>query len=156
MQLIRVGFVLSCIIPALARAQSPFDRTWRVVPGSDKYPAKPDVYLLQAGTYHCPTCNPPIALEADGEGHKITAPCYDTVSLRVVDSRTTEETDKRNGRIVATSKMTVSSGGNTATVESTEMCNANGDVTSGPGREQAKVMRAPPVSGLSRGGLVYP
>src|ERR1022692_4440480 len=56
MQLLRFGFVLSCLIPALALAQSPFDGTWRVVPGSDQLPTKPDVYLLQGGTYHCPTC----------------------------------------------------------------------------------------------------
>jgi hypothetical protein len=49
----------------------------------------------------------------------------------VVDDRTTEETDKRIGKTVGTSKMTVSSDGNSATVEWTESCNANGDVTSG-------------------------
>ena len=128
MQLLRFGFVLSCLIPALALAQSPFDGTWRVVPGSDQLPTKPDVYLLQGGTYHCPTCDPPLAIEADGKGHKISAPCYDSVSVKVVDSRTTEETDKRNGKTVGTSKMTVSSDGKTATVDSTEMCNAKGDV----------------------------
>src|ERR1035438_6868055 len=128
MQLLRFGFVLSCLIPALALAQSPFDGTWRVVPGSDQLPTKPDVYLLQGGTYHRPTCGPPLAIEADGKGHKISAPCYDTVSVKVVDSRTTEETDKRNGKTVGTSKMTVSSDGKTATVDSTEMCNAKGDV----------------------------
>ncbi len=128
MQLLRFGFVLSCLIPALALAQSPFHGTWRVVPGSDQLPTKPDVYLLQAGTYHCPTCDPPLAIEADGKGHKTSAPCYDSVSVKVVDSRTTEETDKRNGKTVGTSKMTVSSDGKTATVESTEMCNAKGDV----------------------------
>src|SRR5271166_2039128 len=111
MQLLRLGFVLSYLIPVLARAQSPFDGTWRVVPGSDQFPTKPDVYLLQAGKYHCPTCDPPLAIEADGKGHKITAPCYDTVSVRVVDSRTTEETDRRNGKIVGTSKMTVAADG---------------------------------------------
>jgi hypothetical protein len=69
----------------------------------------------------CPTCDPPLGIEADGEGHKITAACYDTVSVKVIDDRTIEETDKRNGNIVGTSKMTVSSDGNTATVESTEI-----------------------------------
>jgi hypothetical protein len=128
MQLLRFGFVLSCLIPALALAQSPFDGTWRVVPSSDQLPTKPDVYLLQGGTYHCPTCDPPLAIETDGKGHKISAPCYDSVSVKVVDSRTTEETDKRNGKTVGTSKMTVSSDGKTATVDSTEMCNAKGDV----------------------------
>ncbi|MGA2592588.1 MAG: hypothetical protein ABSH32_21975 [Bryobacteraceae bacterium] len=126
MQLLRFG--LSCLIPVLALAQSPFDGTWRVVPGSDQFPTKPDVYLLQNRTYRCPTCDPPLAIAADGEGHRIAASCYDTVSVKVVDDRTTEETDKKNGKTVGTSKMTVSSDGKTATVESTEMCNAKGDV----------------------------
>jgi hypothetical protein len=53
------------------------------------------------------------------------------VSIKVVDDRTTEETDKRNGKTVGTMKMTVSSGGDTATVDWTESCNAKGDVVTG-------------------------
>ncbi len=128
MQVLRLGSMLSFLIPLLALAQSPFDGTWRVAPGSDQFPTKPDVYLLQGGIYRCPTCDPPLTIAADGEGHKVTAPCYDTVGVKAVDGRTTEETDKRNGKTVGTSKMTVSPDGNTATVESTEMCNARGDV----------------------------
>lgn len=143
MQLLRFVFVLTCLVPALALAQSPFDGTWRVVPGSDQFPTKPDVYLLEGGVYHCPTCDPPLTIAADGAGHKITAPCYDTVSVKVVDGRTTEETDKRNGKIVGTVKMTVSSDGNTATVESTEMCNAKGDVITAK-KSMERVAQGPP------------
>ncbi len=53
------------------------------------------------------------------------------MSLKVVDARTTEETDKRNGKTVGTTRMTVSNDGNTATVEWTETCNAQGDVVAG-------------------------
>ena len=123
------GLLLSWLIPVLAMAQSPFDGTWRVVPGSDQFPAKPDVYLLQGGIYHCPTCDPPLEIQADGDDHKIAGePCYDTVSVKVVDDRTTEEADKKNGKTVRTARMTVAPDGNTATVEWTEMCNAKGDV----------------------------
>jgi hypothetical protein len=53
------------------------------------------------------------------------------VSIKVIDARTTEETDKRNGNAVGTTRMTVSPDGNTATVEWTESCNAQGDVVAG-------------------------
>jgi hypothetical protein len=49
----------------------------------------------------------------------------------VVDNWTTEETDKRIGKTVGTSKMTVSSDGNSATIDWTDSCNAKGDVVSG-------------------------
>ncbi len=113
-------------------AQSPFDGTWKIDLAESQPSTKPDVYLLQDGTYHCPTCDPPLEIKVDSEGQKITGePCYDTVGVKVVDDRMTEETDSRNGKIVGTSRITVSSDGNTATREWTESCNANGDVISG-------------------------
>lgn len=114
-----------------AMAQSCFDGTWKIDPteSHSQPPAKPDVYLLQDNTYRCTTCDPPLDIRADGRDQKITGePCYDTVSLKVVDDRTTEETDKRDGKTVGTSRMTVSSGGNSATVKWTGSCNTNGDV----------------------------
>jgi hypothetical protein len=112
--------------------QSPFDGTWRL-DTSDSQPSTVHYdYLLQGGIYHCTTCDPPVELPADGRDHKITGePCYDTVSVKVVDSRTTEETDKRNGRIMGTFRLMVSADGKTATDEWTESCNAKGDVVSG-------------------------
>lgn len=114
------------------QAQSPFTGTWKRELAESEAPTKPEVYLLQGSTYYCSTCDPPLNIRADGRQRKIPGDaCYDTVSLEVVDDRTTEETDKRNGKTVGTSKMTVSSDGNSATVEWTESCNANGDMISG-------------------------
>ena len=126
------GSILSLVMPVQALAQSPFDGTWRINLAESQSSTKPEVYLLQDGTYRCPTCDPPLEIPADGRDHKITGePCYDTVSVKVVDDRTTEETDKRNGKVVGTIRMTVSLDGNTATVEWTESCNAQGDVVAG-------------------------
>jgi hypothetical protein len=111
------------------QAQSRFDGTWKIDLAESQSPAKPEVYLLEDNTYRCTTCDPPLDIRADGQDQKITgAACYDTVSLKVVDDRTTEETDKRIGKTVGTSKMTVSSDGNSASVEWTESCNVNGDL----------------------------
>lgn len=116
----------------LVQAQSRFDGTWRIDLAESKSSAKPDVYLLQDNKYRCTTCDPPLDIRADGLDQKITgASCYDTVSLKVLDDRTIVETDKRSGKTVGTSKMTVWSDGDSATVEWTESCNANGDVISG-------------------------
>lgn len=114
------------------QAQSRFDGTWKIDLSESQSPTKGDDYLLQDNRYRCTTCDPPLDIRADGRDQKIMGePFYDTVSLKVVDDWTTVETDKRNGRTVGTSKMTVSADGNSATVEWTESCNANGDVVTG-------------------------
>jgi len=137
------ALIMSLVIPVLASAQSPFDGVWRINLDESQSSTKPDVYLLQDGTYRCSTCDPPLEIPADGRDHKIRGEaCYDTVSLKVLDARTTEETDKRNGKAVGTTRMTVSSDGNTATVEWTESCNAQGDVVAGKDI-MARVARAP-------------
>jgi len=137
------GAMLSLLMPVQASAQSSFDGTWKLNLAESQSSTKPDVYLLQGGTYRCPTCDPPLEIPADGRDHKITGePCYDTVSVKVVDDLTTEETDKRNGKVVGTSRMTVAPEGNTATVEWTESCNAQGDVVAGKDI-MARVAEAP-------------
>ena len=112
-------------------AQSHFNGVWKAEPTESDTPGEPEVYVLQDGAYRCTTCDPPLDIRADGRDQKITGePCYDTVSLQVVDDRTTMETDKRSGKTVGSSKMTVSPDGNSATIDWKESCNVNGDVVS--------------------------
>jgi hypothetical protein len=132
----RLRPMLCCVLliswSTFVQAQSRFDGTWKIDLAESEAPTKPEVYLLQGSTYQCATCDPPLDIRADGRDQKITGEaCYDTVSLKVVNDRTTAETDKRIGKTVGTSKMTVSSDGNSATVEWMESCNANGDVITG-------------------------
>jgi hypothetical protein len=123
--------LISWLMLVQAMAQSPFDGVWKAEPTESDTPREPEVYLLQGDTYRCTTCSPPLDIRADGRDQKITGePCYDTVSLQVVDDRTTVETDKRSGKTVGTSKMTVSSDGNSATIDWKGSCNVNGDVVS--------------------------
>jgi len=131
-RLLGLGLLISSMTLAPAIAQSPFDGTWRL-DNSESQPSTVHYdYLLQDGIYHCTTCDPPVEIRADGQDHKITGePCYDTVSVKVVDDHRTEETDKRNGKIVGTLKLAVSADGRTATEEWTESCNAKGDVVAG-------------------------
>jgi hypothetical protein len=83
------------------QAQSRFDGTWKIDFTESQSPTKDDDYLLQDNRYRCTTCDPPLDIRADGRDQKIIGePCYDTVSLKVVEDWTTVETDKRNGKTV--------------------------------------------------------
>ncbi|MDQ1406682.1 MAG: hypothetical protein QOG55_2311 [Acidobacteriaceae bacterium] len=133
---------LLLLTPIISRAQSPIDGNWKFDVNKTKMPEKPDVYLLQDGMYHCKTCVPPVDVKADGQDQKVSGhPYYDTIAVRVVDDRTIEITDKRDGKTVATYKTVVSADGNTSTTEfsdstaSTEPVTGKGDavlVAKGP------------------------
>ena len=111
----------------IAPAQSALDGTWKADLSTAQMPKKPDVYLLQGGMYHCKTCVPPIDVKADGQDHKVTGhPYYDSVSIKVVDDRTVEETDKKDGKTVTTSKVMIAPGGKTGTVEFNDSSATNG------------------------------
>jgi len=130
-------------MPAMAMAQSPFDGTWRVDLKTAKFPEKPDVYLLQDGMYHCKTCAPPVDVKADGQDQKVSGhPYYDTKSVKVMDDRTIEETDKKNGKMVAISKTWVSADGNTLMFEFTDSSATSGDPVTGKG-EETRVAKGP-------------
>jgi hypothetical protein len=101
------------LAPLSAWGQTAFDGTWRLDLSKTQLPKKPDIYLLQNGTYKCETCAPPYEVKADGQDHKITGhPFFDTLSIRVVNDKTVELTEKKNGKIVGTDKSTVSEDGN--------------------------------------------
>jgi hypothetical protein len=126
-RLLATGFLIVCMVAAAA-AQSPFDGRWKINLSESQLPTAHYDYLLEDGIYHCFTCEPKVEIHADGLDHAVSGdPCYDTISVRIVDDRTTEETDKKDGKTVATTKISVSSDGETAIVESTEKCNAQGE-----------------------------
>jgi hypothetical protein len=142
-KLLWFGLLTSLLMPVAAMAQSAFDGTWKIDLNKVQMPKKPDVYLLQDGMYHCKTCVPPIDIKADGEDQKVTGhPYYDAVNIKVVDDRTIEETDKKNGKTVATSKTTVSPDGNTANFEFTDSSNTNANPVTGKG-ENTRVAKGP-------------
>lgn len=137
------GMLTLLLTPALAMAQSPFDGTWKTDLSNAQFSHKPDVYLLQNGMYQCKTCVPPINIKADGQNQKVTGhPYFDTMSIKVVDDRTIEETDKKDGKTVTTSKMTVSADGKTATFEFNDSSATNADPVTGSG-EMTRVAKGP-------------
>jgi len=114
------------LVPALALASSPFDGTWKGDLSTAKVTAKPNVFLLQNGTYSCTTCTPAIKVAADGKDHSVSGtPYYDTFNVAVLDERTILKTAKKAGKTVLTSKFSVSSDGAGATTEFTDATATN-------------------------------
>ncbi len=115
------------LTPVMALAQSPFDGTWKADLSKVQMPKKPDVFLLQNGMYQCKTCVPPVDIKADGQDQKVTGNKYiDTMSVTVVDDHTIEETDKKDGNVVGTSKTIIAPDGKTATFEFSDSSQTNG------------------------------
>jgi hypothetical protein len=138
-----VSLVASLLMPAVAMAQSAFDGTWKFDLKTAKFPEKPDVFLLQDGMYRCKTCVPAMDVKADGQDQKVSGhPYYDMVSIKLVDDRTIAETDKKNGKTVATSKTWVSADGNTLMFEFSDSSATNADPVTGKGEEK-RVAKGP-------------
>ncbi len=151
--------LLFFLMPVSAMAQSAFDGTWKVDMSKAQLPRKPDVYLLQADMFHCKTCVPPFEVKADGQDQKVTGqPYYNSMSIKTVDDHSIEETDKIDGKTVATSKWTVSPDGNTLIVEFSNSSDTNAAPVSGKG-EATRVAKGPAnshaISGSWRESKVY-
>jgi len=129
-RLIFVACLLS--VSVLVMAQNPFDGTWKTNMSSIQWPEKPDVYLLQNGMYECTSCVPAIKIKADGTDQKVAGDPYsDTLSAKVIDDHTIETTAKKDGKVVGTGKQSVSSDGDTLTINWTYSGNPSGGPQSG-------------------------
>jgi hypothetical protein len=124
------AYLLAAIValaPATALAASPFDGTWKIDTGTAQAPDKPNVFLLQGGTYSCRSCAVPFTIPADGAPHAIRGnPYVDSVAIKIVDPRTVVETDTKDGKTVFTYTMTVSPDRQTMTTILVDTSAANG------------------------------
>jgi hypothetical protein len=137
------GLPMLVLMPVSMMAQNAFDGTWKIDLNKAQFPKKPDVYLLQNGSYACKSCAPTYEVKADGTDQKVSGhPYFDTVSIKVVDANTVEETDKKAAKTVATSKSTVSPDGNTLTFVFTDSSATNADPVTGKG-EETRVAKGP-------------
>jgi hypothetical protein len=142
-------------MPMSAAAQSAFDGTWKVDMNKVDFPKKPDVFLLQGGRYACKTCTPPYEVQADGTDQAISGnPYVDTVAIKLVGDHAIEETDKKNGKVVATSTANLSPDGNTMTFTFSDNSNTNGGPPVTGKGEATRVAKGPagsnPISGSWR------
>ena len=115
------------LLPMLGEAQSALDGSWKFDMNKVDFSKKPDVFLLQNGMYACKTCTPPYEVKADGTDQPVSGnPYYDSVAIKVVNDHEIEETDKKDGKVVATSTSTVSSDGHTVMFTFNDSSNTNG------------------------------
>jgi hypothetical protein len=113
------------LVPAAAFASSAFDGTWKTRTDSMRVTGKPDVIAIVDGTYTCSSCNPEVKIQADGVDHKVAGQdTYDSKTVKVVDPKTVEVTNKLAGKVVGTATRTVSADGATLTVKFTDYSGA--------------------------------
>jgi|SRR5579859_598199 len=142
-KLLWIGLVGCFGTPMMVGAQTAFDGTWKIDMNKVEFSKKPDAYLLQNGMYECKTCVPPIKIKADGQDQTVTGhPYFDTMAIKVISDHAIEETDKKNGKTVATSKATVSPDGNTITFEYSDSSNTNAAPVTGK-VEATRVAKGP-------------
>ena len=131
-KLLLAGWLMWLLLPGSATAQNAFYGTWKVDMSSVEFPKKPDVYLLQNGTFECKSCVPPISIKADGMDQKVTGhPFFDTLSVKAVDDHNVEQTNKRDGKVVGTEKDSVSVDGETLTGNWTDSGEPSGGTQAG-------------------------
>jgi hypothetical protein len=122
--LLFMAFIL--FVPALA-AQSAWDGTWKFDLKNANFPKKPDIVVLQNGMYECKSCVPPYKVKADGTDQPVSGhPYRDSIAVKVIDDNTVQQTDKKNGKVVSTSNVTISPDGKTQTFQFTDSSNTNG------------------------------
>jgi len=139
-----VTALAALLMPVVAAAQNAFNGTWKADMNSVAFPKKPDVFLLQNGTYECKTCTPPYSVKADGTDQAISGhPYVDTVAIAVVNDHEIKETDKKGGKVVGTSTTTISSDGKTMSFEFTDSSNTNGGPPVTGKGEETRVANGP-------------
>ncbi|HKN23004.1 MAG TPA: hypothetical protein VJX73_16380 [Terracidiphilus sp.] len=106
-------------LATVAKAQSPFDGTWKTDLSQTKFSPKPLAFYISQGWYHCVTCNPTFDVAADGQDHAVTGQSYDTISVTIVDPHTISIATKKGGQADYEQTRTVSADGKTLTVKST-------------------------------------
>jgi hypothetical protein len=74
--------VMALCAATAAKAQSPFDGTWKTDLSQTKFSPKPLAFYISQGWYHCVTCNPTFDVAADGQDHAVTGQAYTQSALR--------------------------------------------------------------------------
>ena len=87
MKRLAAALLLGAFAATSALAQSPFDGTWKTDLASLTMPKKPDVFAVRKGIYTCDSCEPRIAVPADGSAQRVAGHrYYDHVIVNVVDA----------------------------------------------------------------------
>lgn len=118
--------LVGLLIPG-AGGQSVFDGTWKADFSTTKSPAKPFQLLLKDRIFSCNTCDFPFAVKADGTDQVVQGDPYrDTLAVKVVSDLEIQETSKKSGKVVTTSKICISPDSNEMTADYSDSSATNG------------------------------
>lgn len=124
--------VVFALLPAVGRAQSVFDGTWKTDVNTIDFSAKPVVYVFKDGMYECKTCATKILVKTDGKDQKVEGdPYVDTLAVKIIDKNNLEMTGKKGGKVVSRSKIAVSVDGNSMKREYANNSAVNAEVIKG-------------------------
>jgi len=104
------------VLPSLALAQSVFNGTWKVDPGSYKTTMQV-TFMLKNGIYRVQsTGQPAYQIKADGKFHKVAGQLgFDAESVRIINDHTVETTSEKNGKKIRNATFSVNPDGQTGT-----------------------------------------
>lgn len=113
-------FAFILLLAPVAWAQGPFDGTWKVKLSGAQFEEKPYTFELQEDRFKCPNCAVPVDIKADGSDQLVPGEkSYDTLAVKVLDSKTVQFTRKKGGQVVSEVTETVSDDGKTLTAQFT-------------------------------------
>lgn len=126
------GLLIAGLLQAAALiAQSPFDGTWVAKLDTIRFSQRPEMYLLENGTYECSSCVPLIKVKADGKDYPVAgSPYFSTVAVRIINDRSVEITERQNDRIVYSETDTVSPDESTLVQKVSDLASSNGEPVS--------------------------
>ena len=128
---------------AATAAAGAIDGTWKADLSTVQMDSKPDQYLVQNGQFSCSSCTPPLTLAADGAFHPVTGRAYaDSISVKIDDDHNVTRTDKKGGKVMNEGKYSVSSDGNTLTINFTDSSTPGAAPVTGS-LEETRVAPAP-------------
>lgn len=119
--MLRTKLFVACalLLSGPALADSPFDGTWKIVPSSGKFGAKPVSVSLSNGTYRCNTCEIPFSIKADGTYQKRPGAAVDETSVQIVSDKVVKTANRKAGKLTAETLVTLSEDGQSRLVENT-------------------------------------
>lgn len=112
--------LVSCFVPVMLFAQTPFDGTWKTNMAQSKLSQEPYVFSVNNGMYDCESCVPKINVKADGQDQPVAGQTYDTIAVQVLDANTIHLTGKKAGKTEFEATRTASQDGKMLTASRTD------------------------------------
>jgi hypothetical protein len=129
MRRLAAAMLLGAFAATPALAKDPFDGTWKTDLSSLTMPKKPEVFAVRHGMYTCDSCEPRIAVPADGLAHPVSGHrYYDHIIVEVVDAHRIRIERYFQGGNTFSEQLTVAPDGKTLSFTFRDTRSSNGSV----------------------------